>query len=253
MQVYTISGTSAPPGGGPVSIDTSREYTFHTTRWDPVKKKSLGEWLVTGYRLDTVRRFGPYAVNRGVEEPDYNNKEKKLQPAKVRCYSLENGKLAHEWTTGFAGLDVDRVQGNFLLTTGYESKWITRGHTLSYAGQPPFAYDLWEIPTGQGVRVFEADRKMTAILGPGGQYVLRVRDDGAVEVHEPFVLKKAVTTVSAASRPHEFEFAPDGGRVAVSLADTSVVIWDTAPWRKAIDAEVAKRSQPTSAGCGTIY
>jgi len=242
MQVYSVSGPPGAPGGGGAAgaPDTSREYTFHTTRWDPVKKTSLREWLVTGNRVDTVRRYAPYAVSLGVEQGEYSHREKKLQPAKVRCYSLADGRLAHEWTTGFAGLDADRVQGSFLLTTGYESKWITRGRTLSFVAQPPFAYDVWEIPTGQGVRVFELDRQATAVLGPGGQYVLRVRDDGAVEVHEPFVLKKAVATVSAAARPEQFEFAPDGGRVAVSLADTSVAVWDTAPWRTAIDAAIAK-------------
>jgi RNA polymerase sigma factor (sigma-70 family) len=240
MQVYTVSGPPGVPGGAAGAPDATREYTFHTTRWDPVKKKSLREWLVTGYRVDTVRRYAPHAVSLGIEQGDYNNQGKKLQPAKVRCYSLADGKLAHEWTTGFAGIDADRVQGSFLLTTGYESKWITRGNTLSFAAQPPFAYDVWEIPTGQGIRVFETDRQMTAVLGPRGQYVFRVRDDGAVEVHEPFVLKKAVATVSAAARPQQFEFAPNGARVAVSLADTSVVVWDTTPWRTAIDAAVAK-------------
>jgi WD40 repeat protein len=241
MQVYTVSGAPGAPGGGAAAApDGSFEYTFQTTRWDPVKKASLGEWLVTGHRLDEVRRFGPYAVSLGMDQPVYNNQEKKLRPAKVRCYSLADGKLAHEWTTEFAGLEADRVQGSFLLTTGYESKWVMHGHTLSFAAQPPFEYDMWEIPTGQGVRVFETDRQVKAVLGPGGQYVLRVRDDGAVEVHEPFVLKKAVTTVGAAARPQQFEFAPDGSRVAVSLADTSVAVWDTAPWKTAIDAEVAK-------------
>jgi RNA polymerase sigma factor (sigma-70 family) len=239
MQEYTISALPGP-AGAPAQIDTSREYAFHTTRWDPVKKASLGEWLVTGHRLDAPRRHAPYAVSLGLEQGEYSNKEKKLQPAKVRCYSLADGNLAHEWTTGFAGLDADRVQGSFLLTTGYESKWIARGHTLSFVAQPPFAYDVWEIPTGQGVRVFELDRQATTVLGPRAQYVLRVRDDGTVEVREPFVLKKAVTTLSAPSRPAEFEFAPDGGRVAVSLADTSVAVWDTAPWRTAIDTAVAK-------------
>lgn len=239
MQVYTVSALPGVPGG-PVQVDTSREYTFHTTRWDPVKKASLGEWLVRGNRVDTVRHYAPYAVGLGVEQGDYRNPERKLQPAKVRCYSLPDGKLAHEWTTGFAGLEADRVQGGFLLTAGYESKWVTRGRTLSFATQPPIAYDVWEVATGQGVRVFDGDRRVTAVLGPAGRYVVRVRDDGAVEVHEPFVMKKAVVTVTAVARPHQFEFAPDGRRVAVSLADTSVAVWDTAAWRETIDAGVAK-------------
>ena len=238
------AGRARRPAAGP---DGSLEYTFRTSRWDPVRKASLREWEVTGNRTDAVRHYAPYAVSLGVEQGDYSHKEKKLQPAKVRCYSLADGRLAHEWTTGFAGLDADRVQGGFLLTTGYESKWITRGRTLTFTPQPPFAYDVWEIPTGQGVRVFELDRQATAGLGPRGQYVLRVRDDGAVEVHEPFVLKKAVATVTAPARPEQFEFAPDGGRVAVSLADTSVAVWDTAPWQTAIDAAVA-RAVPADLG-----
>ncbi|HKB00565.1 MAG TPA: sigma-70 family RNA polymerase sigma factor [Gemmataceae bacterium] len=247
MQVYAVSGPPGLPGGAAAAPDATQEYTFHTTRWDPVKKASLGEWLVTGNRLDAPRRHGPYAVSLGVEHGDSSNKEKKLRPAKVRCYSLADGTLAHEWTTGFAGIDTDRVQGSFLLTYGYEMKWIARGRTLSFTPQPPFAYDVWEIPTGDGVRVFELDRQATAVLGPGGQYVLRVRDDGAVDVHEPFVLKRAVVTASAPARPEQFEFAPDGGRVAVSLADTSVAVWDTAPWKTAVDAAVAK-AVPTNLG-----
>lgn len=241
MQVYTVSGPpGAIPGGGAAMVDAIAEYTFHTTRWDPVKKTSLREWEVAGHRVDSVRRYAPYAMSLSVENGDYGNKEKKLRSAKVRCYSLVDGRLAHEWTTGFAGIEADRIQENFLLTIGYESKWITRGNTLTFAAQPPFAYDVWEISTGQGVRVFERDQHETAVLGPRGQYVLRVREDGAVDVYEPFVLKKAVATISAASRPQQFEFAPDGGRVAVSLADTSLTIWETAPWRTAIEAAIAK-------------
>jgi RNA polymerase sigma factor (sigma-70 family) len=242
MQVYAVSGPPGVPGAGAPAAapDSFAEYTYHTTRWDPVKKASLREWVVTGHRLDSVRRYGPYAVSLGIDRGDYSNKDKKLQLAKVRCYSLADGTLAHEWTTGFAGIDADRVQGNFLQTCGYESHWVKRGPTLSFTARPPFAYDVWHIPTGQNVRAFESDRHVTAVLGPGGQYVLRVRDDGAVDVHEPYVLKKAVTTVSAPARPHQFEFAPDGKRVAVSLADTSVAVWDTAPWQTAIDAAVTK-------------
>ena len=41
MQVYTISGPPAT-GRGPGHASTrSREYTFHTTRWDPVKGTAL--------------------------------------------------------------------------------------------------------------------------------------------------------------------------------------------------------------------
>src|SRR5262249_13123859 len=33
---------------------------------------------------------------------------------------------------------------------------------------------------------------------------------------------------------------PDGNQLAVSLADTSIAVWDTAPWRKRIDESITK-------------
>ena len=136
-------------------------------------------------------------------------------------------------------LEPDRLQGSFLLTTGYDGKWITRRQTMSYRPQTPIACELWELPAHDRVRAFELDKQVPAVLGPAARYVLRVRDDGAVEVYEPFVLKKVVATVAMPARPEKFEFAPDGNRVAVSLADASVAIWDTAPWRAEIDAQLA--------------
>jgi hypothetical protein len=239
MQVYTISALPGP-AGAPAQIDTSREYTFKTTRWDPVKQAVLNEWVVTGNRLDEPRHQGAYLVTLGLDHPDWSNQTRKQAPARVRCYSRADGKLAHEWATGYSGLDMDRVQGNFLLTAGYDSQFITRGLSTRFVPKAPFAYDVWELPSRQGVRVFERDQQATIALGPGGQYVLCVRDDGAIEVHEPFVLKKAVATMTAPARPAVFEFSPDGARVAVSLADTSVTVWDTAPWRVKINEQLAK-------------
>jgi RNA polymerase sigma factor (sigma-70 family) len=239
MQVYAISSASAGPGGI-MQLDYANENTFKTIRWDAVRGKVLGEWTVVGDRCEPPRLYGPYTVTAGTQLPDPNVRDPKLRPAKVRCYSLADGKLMHEWTTGFGGLEVDRVQGNFLLTTGYDSKWVTRGNTMRYTPQRPIAYDLWELPSRQAVRLFEQDKQTTTVVGPSGRYVLRVADDRTVEVIEPFVLKAAVATIAVSARPVHFEFSPDGGRLAVSLSDTSVVIWDTAPWRAEIGRRIAK-------------
>ena len=181
MQVYTVS---APPGpaGAAAQIDTSREYTFHTTRWDPINQKSLKEWVVTGQRTHEQQRFGPYSVNLGIEHPDWENRTRKQAPARVRLYSRADGKLAHQLDTGFSGVDADRIQGNFLLATGYDNQFVTRGPHMSHVPKPPFAYDVWELPSRQAVRLFESNERATVALGPSGQYVLRVREDGAVEV-----------------------------------------------------------------------
>jgi RNA polymerase sigma factor (sigma-70 family) len=240
MQMFAISTASAGPGGL-MQLDYANENTFKTFRWDAVRGKVLGEWTVAGDRCEPPRHYGPFTVCAGTQMPDPNKPNQKLRPAKVRCFSLADGKLAHEWTTGFGGLDVDRVQGNFLLTTGFNSKWVTTGHTMRYTPQSPIAYDLWELPSRQAVRLFVQDTQATAVLGPAGRYVLSVKDDRTVEVVEPFVLKSAVATVAVPAKPVQFEFSPDGGRVAVSLADTSVVILDTAPWRAEIDKRIAKQ------------
>ena len=238
MQVFGISATPGP--GGVMQLDYANENTFKTFRWDPAKGKVLGEWTVAGDRCEPPRHYGPFTVTAGTQMPNPNQPDQKLRPAKIRCFSLADGKLVHEWTTGFGGLEIDRVQGNFLLTTGFNSKWVTTCHTMRYVPQSPVAYDLWELPSRQAVRLFELDKQTTTVLGPAGRYVLRVKDDRTVEVHEPFVLKSAVATIAVPAKPVHFEFAPDGGRVAVSLSDTSVVILDTAPWRAEIDRRLAK-------------
>jgi hypothetical protein len=238
MQVYTISTAVAAPGGL-MQLDYDNENRFKTVRWDTVRNRKLGEWDVVGDRSEPVRHNGPYTLTVGGQMPDPNKPNQKLRPARLRCFSLADGKLAHEWTTGFGMLEPDRLQGSFLLTAGYEGKWVTRGHTMSYRPQTPVAYELWELPSHDRVRVFDSDKQVPAVLGPAGRYVLRVRDDGAVEVVEPFVLKKAITTVAMPARPEKFEFSLDGSRVAVSLADSSVAIWDTAPWRAETDVHLA--------------
>src|SRR5262249_8175543 len=151
-----------------------------------------------------------------------------------------DGKLVHELQTDFVSVEPDRVQGNFLLSVGHHSKWATRGNTTSFEPQPPFAYDVWEIPGRDKVRVFEIERMVPVVLGPGAKYLIRVLESNSFEVYEPFVLKKAVVKIATTSRPEKFEFSPDGGRLAVSLSDTSIAVWDTAPWRKQIDESIAK-------------
>jgi hypothetical protein len=179
-------------------------------------------------------------VTLGISRADPNTPAKRPDPAKIRCYSPADGKLIHELPTAFAGIDTDRIQGNFLLSVGYASNWVTRGNSMRYTPQPPIAYDVWELPARDKVRAFDLDAKRTVALGPGGRYMLRVREDNAVEVFEPFALKAVVTTVPAPARPDGFEFSPDGGRVAVSLTDASVVVWDTGPWDKAIGERLAR-------------
>ncbi|HEY8505189.1 MAG TPA: WD40 repeat domain-containing protein, partial [Gemmataceae bacterium] len=235
MQKYTISALPGP-AGAPAVIDRSREFTYKNLRWDPAKRVKLQEWDVTGHRTEPPRHYDPYYVTLGVTNPDPNRQEERPAPAKIRCYALANGRLVHERTTDFPGLQTDRVQGKFLLTAGYESKCVTRGNSMRYTPQPPVAYDLWELPGRDKVRVFETGALTTVALGPGGRYILRVLDDTTVEVHEPFVLKRAVAKVATPCRPELFEFSPGGDRLAVSLSDASVVIWDTTPWEKQLDA-----------------
>jgi RNA polymerase sigma factor (sigma-70 family) len=239
MQCYAISVGGAGPGAGGAFVP-SREYTYATLRWDPQKQAKLQEWEVMGYRTNDPRHYLPYYVTLGVHSPYVSQKDKKPDPAKIRCYSLTDGKLVHEMTTEFTGLETDRIEGPFLLACGYDSNWIKRGNTHSYRPRAPFAYDLWELPSRQKVRVFEQSEKATVVLGPAGQYVVRVVDDHTCEIVEPFVLRKAVVRVTTPSQARYFEFSPDGQRVAASLADTTLAIWDTIPWRKQLNVHLAK-------------
>jgi hypothetical protein len=141
--------------------------------------------------------------------------------------------------TEFTGLETDRIEGPFLLACGYNSKWIKRGNTHFYRPRAPFAYDLWELPSRQKVRVFEQSEKATVVLGPAAQYVIRVVDDHTCEVFEPFVLRKAIVRVTTPSRARYFEFSPDGRKVAASLDDTTLAIWNTIPWRNQLDERLA--------------
>jgi WD40 repeat protein len=234
MQGYALS---APPAGfgRPLGLDLSGEYTYKAIRWDLTRKAKVQEWITRGNRTTPPRHFAPYVVTLGIDTPNFEAPDRKPFPARIRCYRLADGRLVHELQTDRASVDVDRVEGNFLLAVAYDSKWITRDRTTTYTPRPPFAHDLWELPTRQRVRLFEASDKAPVALGPGGRYVLRAAGDAGFEVYEPFVLKEAVATVATPFRPVGFEFSPDGVRVAAALADASVVVWDATPWRDRLD------------------
>jgi RNA polymerase sigma factor (sigma-70 family) len=229
MQAFAIS---APPGpaGAAVAFDPSREYTYEAIRWDPVRKVKVQAWTARGDRTTPPRHFAPYVVTLGTDTPGFEAPNRKPFPARIRCYGPADGRLAHELQTDRASVDVDRVEGNFLLAVAYDSKWITRDRTTTYTPLPPFAHDLWELPSGEKVRLFETRAQAPVALGPGGRYVLRVVGDAGFEVYEPFVLKKVVATVATPGRVVGLEFSPDGSRVAAALADASVVVWDATPW-----------------------
>jgi RNA polymerase sigma factor (sigma-70 family) len=238
MQAFAIS---APPGpvGAPVALDRTTEYQYEAIRWDPARKAKVQTWTAVGDRTTPPRHYAPYVLTLGMATPEPNApSDRKPYPARVRCYRLTDGRLAHELQTDHASVDPDRVEGNFLLTVGYDSKWITRGHSMRYTPQAPFAHDLWELPSREKVRLFEEEKQAQAVLGPEGWYVLRVRGDAGFEVYEPFVLKKAVATVATPCRPEQFEFSPDGTRLAASLSDASVVVWDATPWRNLVGERV---------------
>jgi WD40 repeat protein len=243
MQAFAVSALPAAPGA-PAMVDTSREHTYKNIRWDPVKQKVLQEWVVTGNRFDTPRHFAPYSVTVGSAHPVFNPRAPKPDPARIRLYSLDDGKLLHELRTDHTTADLDRVQGNLLLASGYDNQWVTSGFRQFYKPQPPFAYDLWDIPNRAKLRLFEVEKYAEVALGPNGRYVLRVVDDATFEVYEPFVLKKVVAKVATTSRPETFEFSPDGRRVAVSFADASIAFWDAVAWRKQVE-ELVAGSVPT--------
>ena len=228
------------------AISDAGDKRYATVRWDPIEQVKVQEWTVEGDRLVWPRHYAVYDVFLTQSYPNLNANDAKAAPAKIRCYSLADGKLVHELMTDFACVELDRIQGNFLLGIGYDGKWIARGNSRHYAPQPPYAYDLWDLPSREKVRVFKLTKQDPVALGPGGQYVVRVLDANTFEVHEPFVLKKAVAKVATPGRPERFEFSPNGDRVAAALSDTTVAVWDTMPWRKQVGEQLARWPR-----CGT--
>ena len=225
-----------------VGADLSKMENKHPTiRWDPLKKTKLQEWSVDGTSAEPARHYAPYCVTiRSDSWQPVPVKGKAVEPATILCYSLADGKLVHELSTEFQYINPDRIQGNFLLTEGFDKKRVQRGNSNFAADPTVLAYDLWILPLREKLRLFEVPKSTPMVLGPAGQYVIRVLDDNSFEIYEPFVLKKAVAKISTPSRARQFEFSPDGGRVAVSFADTTVLIFDTAAWRQQIEEQIAK-------------
>ncbi len=242
MQAYAISAANSnAPAGTPTSIDLSQDFSYRNVLWDPEAQKIVKDWLVHGSRTDNPRHFGRYYVTTREQYPSqFPNGPEKGAPAKIRCYSLTDGKLVHELQTDSIEPETDRIAGNFLLTRGNDGNFVRNGNIIRWNSEAPFRYDLWDIPNESKLRLFELPEQTQVILGPSGQYVLRVIDDHSFEVYEPFVLKKAVAKISTPSRARQFEFSADGKRLSVSLADTNILILDTSSWRKQIDEHVAR-------------
>jgi RNA polymerase sigma factor (sigma-70 family) len=213
---------------------------YPTLCWDPIRQVKLEQWTVEGDRMDPPRTYVPYDVLTRHTIPEVGVTGVKVDAARIRCYSLADGKVIHDLKTDFNSVRLDRLQGDFLLAIGFDSKWVHRRNTHAYTAQPPYAYDLWELSSRDKLRVFERPGEDTVALGPGGQFVVRVADASSFEIHEPFVLKTPVVKVAAPSRAERFEFSPDGRLAAVALADTTIVVWDTTPWRKQVDERLTR-------------
>jgi RNA polymerase sigma factor (sigma-70 family) len=237
MQGVVVAMAAPALGGGGLS---KVENKHQTIRWNPLQKTKLQEWTVDGSDAEPARHYAPYCVviRSNTMLPPVRGKA--VEPATILCYSLADGKLVHELATEFQYSNPDRIQGNFLLTEGYDRKRVQRGASNFAADPTGLAYDLWILPLREKLRLFELPKSTPMVLGPAGQYVIRVLDDNSFEIHEPFVLKRAVAKISTPSSARQFEFSPDGGRVAVSLADTTVMIFDTGAWRQQIEEQIAK-------------
>lgn len=227
-------------GGGGAIGPSQVKNRYPAIRWDPLKKSKLQEWTIDGSGAEPARHFAPYCVAIRSNTLLAPVRGKTADPATILCYSLADGKLVHELTTEFQYIHPDRIQGNFLLTEGYDRKRVQRGSSNFPADPTVLAYDLWILPLREKLRLFEQPKSTPTVLGPTGQYVIRVLDGNSFEIYEPFVLKKPVAKISTLISARQFEFSPDGGRLAVSLADTTVMIFDTAAWREEIEAQIAK-------------
>ena len=241
MQMFAISAPAGAPGT-PVQFELNADYSYKNILWDPVAQASLKEWLVHGERTDSPGHFAPYYITiretlPSMQPADLNQKG---APAKIRCYSLDRGKLVHELESDSIQVAADRISDDMLLVLGNNGQWVQNANTTRFVREHPFYCDLWDILAEEKVRVDELPQTTEVALGPQGRYVVTVLGDGSFEIFEPFVLKKAVAEIATPSRAKQFEFSQDGKRLAVSMRDTNIAIWDTTDWQKTIEEQIAR-------------
>lgn len=225
---------------GPMNFPGDGVAKYPTVLWDPIRKVKLKEWVCLGNGFDVPRHFSPYSVQIVIDDPEKLTDPPTTRPCKLRYYSLRDGKLVRQLISEFRVLDADRIQAGLLLTAGHDGGWMMNQRPIIFVPPPFYAHELWELSTGQKARLFETPKKAAPVLAPGAKYLIRVVDDRTFELYEPFVLKKAVRTITTSSRPERFEFSPDGTRLAAAMVDTTIAIWDTTPWQKQIDDELRK-------------
>jgi RNA polymerase sigma factor (sigma-70 family) len=167
MQAYAIPPEAGLNGGG--AGPRVSELKYPTFRWDSLKQKKLQEWKVEGDRTEISRYYHPYNVSIVQTTPIPSPKAKKLDSAKIRCYSLTDGKMVHELPTEFSHCNPDRIEGNFLLTESYNTTWIKRGSSQFLEPVIPIAYEYWELPSREKICLFEQEKKSPTALGPKGE------------------------------------------------------------------------------------
>jgi hypothetical protein len=160
----------------------------------------------------------------------------------LRYHSLDDGNVIREVDSDFFTLTPDRVQGDLLLTAGNNGGTVraAKGGWSTILPIPGYSHELWELASGERMKLFETTKRIDVVLGPGGKFLIRVRDDGNIEIVQPYLRKKPVLAVATPSQARRFEFSADGDRVAVSLADTTIAVFDTRPWVKQIEDELRK-------------
>jgi hypothetical protein len=227
LQAYAISGFEDPK--------------YPTVVWNFAEKKKVKEWVCTGGRFDAIGRYGPFNpfVKRtsAIITPTGLNER---QPAKIRLHSLSEGTLKHEFSVEFTDVELDRIAGRFLFSTGYNHEYVTVGKRDEYRAKAPFAYDLWELPTGEKLRILSLEKYQTVAFSPRGDVVFRLVD-GAVELYEPLVLKKSLLTIREKQKIEKIDFSNDGKSVGFGLSDGTIAIHPLEPWLKQAESELRKQ------------
>ena len=235
MQGVVTMPTPALGGAGGARVENKQQ----AIRWNPMQKTKLQEWTIDGSGAEPRTTMPLIPSPSGPIRCLLLGEEK--QRTRRRFFATRSPTA--NWFMNWRRNSSTSIPIGFRVTS-FSPRDTTENECnaahSNFAVDPTvLAYDLWVLPLREKLRLFELSKSTPMILGPAGQYLIRVLDDNSFEIHEPFVLKKAVAKISTPSRARQFEFSPDGGRVAVSFADTTVMIFDTAPWRQQIEEQIA--------------
>ena len=221
--------------------NATRRYVF--TWWNLATDARESGFGLDLHSYDSLSSVGPYiavAPISGVQSiADQNNADPHPYPHAVRLLRAANGRRFRTLEHGadlFPSCICASADSELLLTSSATALLLEANQRPAGPFAPQkFYWHLWEVATGKEIARWPKPQEDTpALLEPRGRYAVQATGPAGFAVWEPYVSKRAIAEVAVPAPVESFSFSPDGRRLAAVLKDTTIVIWDTAPWDAAI-------------------